>query len=62
MKLGGYYSFCTDQKNLQKISLRFWLTLFKHGKSLYESNKFINQFTDKLGLTTSNKKILDWLI
>ena len=36
MKLGSYYIVCTDQKNLQKISIRVWLTLFKHRKNLYE--------------------------
>ena len=25
-----------DQKNLQKISIKAWLTLFKHGNSLFE--------------------------
>ena len=27
---------CTDQKSLQKISIKVWLTLFKHGNNLYE--------------------------
>ena len=36
MKLGSYYSLCTDKKNLQNISSRVWLILFKHGNNLYE--------------------------
>ena len=35
-KLGNYCILCTDQKNLQKISIKVWLTLFKHGNNLYE--------------------------
>ena len=30
IKLGSYCILCTDQENLQKISLIVWLTLFKH--------------------------------
>ena len=30
------YFFCTDQKNLQKISIKVWLILFKHGNNLYK--------------------------
>ena len=36
MKSGSYYILCTDQKNFQKISIKVWLTLFKHGNNLYE--------------------------
>ena len=36
MKLGSCYILCTDHKNLQKVSVRVWLTLFKHGNNLYE--------------------------
>ena len=36
IKLGSYYTFCTDKKNLQKISIIVWLTLFKYGNNLYE--------------------------
>ena len=32
MKSGNYCIFCTDQKNLQKISTKVWLTLFKTWK------------------------------
>ena len=35
-KLDSYCILCTDQKNLQKISIKFCLTLFKHGNKLYE--------------------------
>ena len=28
--------FSTAQKNLQKISAKFWLALFKHGKNFHE--------------------------
>ena len=46
---GNYCILCTDQKNLQKTSIKVWLTLFKHGNNLIntensktdESNKFI---------------------
>ena len=27
---------CTGLKNLQNNSIKVWLTLFKHGKNLYE--------------------------
>ena len=27
---------CTDQKRLEKISAKVWLTLFKHRKNLHE--------------------------
>ena len=36
MKLDNYCILCTDQKNLQKISTKVWLTLLKHGNNLYE--------------------------
>ena len=36
MKLGNYCILYTDQKNLQKISKKVWLTLFKYGNNLYE--------------------------
>ena len=39
MKLGNYYIFCTDQKNLQKTSIKIWLTLFKDGNNFYEQRK-----------------------
>ena len=61
---------CTDQKNLQKISIRVWLhylnmeTIFMNieNSKTNQSDKFIYQFTDKLNLKTPNNKILDWLI
>ena len=64
MELGSYYILCTDQKNLQKIFIRVWLTLFKHGNNYMntensktnDSNKFIYKFTDKLYLKTPNNK------
>ena len=36
MKLGNYFILCTDQKNLQKMFIKFWLTLYKNGSNLYE--------------------------
>ena len=35
-KLGKFCILCTDQKNLQKMFIKVWLTLFKHGNNLYE--------------------------
>ena len=35
MKLDNYYILCTDHKNLHEISIKVWLTLFKHGNNLY---------------------------
>ena len=64
-KLGKYCTLCTNKKiSLQKMFIKVWLTLFKHGNNLYEhwnskaneSNKFIYQFTDKLNLKTPNNK------
>ena len=64
MKLGSYYILCTDEKNLQKISVRVWLsylnmeTIFMNTENSKadESNKFIYHFTDKLNLKTPNNK------
>ena len=56
MKLGIYCILCTDQKNFQKISIKTWLTLFKHDSKRNESNKFIYQFTHKLNLQNPNDK------
>ena len=39
MKLGNYFILCTDQKNLQKMFIKFWLTLYKNGSNLYEQWK-----------------------
>ena len=36
MKLGNCYIFCLDQRNLQNIFIKVWLTLFKNGNNLYE--------------------------
>ena len=36
LKLYNYYILCTDQKNLQKMSLIIWSTLFKNENNLYE--------------------------
>ena len=66
MKLGSYYILCTDKKNFQKISMKVWLTLFKHGNNFMNtensktngSNKFIYQFTGKLNLKTPNNKTI----
>ena len=33
-KLGKFCILCTDQKNLQKMFIKVWLTLFKHGNNL----------------------------
>ena len=35
-KLGNYFVLCTDQKNLQKMSIIIRSTLFKNGNNLYE--------------------------
>ena len=35
-KLGKFCILCTDQKNLQKMFIKVWLTLFKNGNNLYE--------------------------
>ena len=35
-KLDNYCILRRDHKNLQNISIKVWLTLFKHGNSLYE--------------------------
>ena len=34
-KLGNYCILYTDQKNLQKLFRKVWLTLYKNGKNLY---------------------------
>ena len=31
-----YFAHCTDQKNLWKISIKVWSTLFKDGNNFYE--------------------------
>ena len=36
MKLGNYCILWTDQKNLQKISIKVCFTLFKKANNLYE--------------------------
>ena len=36
MKLENYSILSADQKRLQNISIKFWLTLFKHGNNLHE--------------------------
>ena len=47
MKLGNYCSLCTDKKNLQKMFIKVWLTLYmfktlaakqriKDGNNIYE--------------------------
>ena len=35
-KLSTYYILCTDQNNIQKMSIIIWSTLFKNGNNLYE--------------------------
>ena len=35
-KLGNYCILCTDQKNLQKMFIKVWSTLYKNGNNLYE--------------------------
>ena len=35
-KLGKFCILCTDQKNLQKMFIKVWLTLFKLENNLYE--------------------------
>ena len=39
MKLGNYFIFCIDQKNLQKTPIRAWLTLFKDENNFYEQRE-----------------------
>ena len=36
MKLGNYCIPCTDQKTLQKKSIKMWLILFKDGNNFCE--------------------------
>ena len=36
IKLDNYCILCTDRNNLQKISIKVWLTLFKYANNLYE--------------------------
>ena len=38
-ELGNYCILCTDQKNLQKMFTKVWLTFFKQGNNLYEQWK-----------------------
>ena len=35
-KVGKFCIPCTNQKNLQKMFIKVWLTLFKHWSNLYE--------------------------
>ena len=35
----NYCILCTDQKNLQRQSMKVWLTLFKDGNSFYKQQK-----------------------
>ena len=35
-KLGQFCILCAEQKNLQKMFIKVWLTLFKHGNNLYK--------------------------
>ena len=36
MKLGRSCILCANQRNLQKMFIKVWLTLFKYGNNLYE--------------------------
>ena len=36
LKNDSYCILCTDQKDLQTVSIKAWLTLFKHEDNLYE--------------------------
>ena len=65
MKLGNYFILCTDQKNLQKMFIKFWLTLYKNGSNLLNSensktsepHRFKLDLTGKLNLKNPNKNI-----
>ena len=35
-KLGKFCILCTEQKNLQKMFIKVWLTSFKHGNNLFK--------------------------
>ena len=69
IKIRQIYILCTNQKELQKISIKVWFTLFKHGNNLYDTennktnefNKFISLLTNLI-LKPQITKILDWLI
>ena len=69
IKIRQIYILCTNQKKLQKISIKVWLTLFKHGNNLHDTennktnefNKFISLLTNLI-LKPQITKILDWLI
>ena len=39
MKSGNYCILFTDKKNLQKTSVKVWLTLLKDGNNIYEQWK-----------------------
>ena len=36
MKLGKYCILCTDKKNLQKMFIKVWSTLYENVNNLYE--------------------------
>ena len=36
MKLDKYCALCADKRNLQKMSIKVWLSLFKHEQNFYE--------------------------
>ena len=61
-KLGNYFNFSTDQKNLQSNSIKVWLTLFKTWTQSLWTVKIVEQvhhteldLTDKLNLKNPNK-------
>ena len=69
MKLGNYYTLCTDQKNLQNNSIKVWLALFKDGNNFVNSknsktselHRFKLDLTDKPNLKDTKKHGLSQL-
>ena len=66
MKLDNYYIPCTDQKSLQKKSIKVWSTLFKKHGDIFmntensktnESHRSKLDLTDKLNLKNQKKNM-----
>ena len=43
MKLGNYYTLCTDQKNLQNNFIKVWFAFSKDENNVYEQRKQQNK-------------------
>ena len=64
-KLENYWILCTDPKNLQKHSIKVWLTLFNNGNNFYERenskrnepHKFRLDLTDRFNLKDIKKNM-----